>query len=115
MPRRPSSSDCGDGREVRHGNVCYLLVPYPQVTWSTASHICADMEGDLATVSSKGLARWFGAGLRNLPDYASGTLFWVGGTLRPYAHTWTWTDGSTLNVSGKPSSWLAKIPISLYF
>ncbi|XP_042887240.1 uncharacterized protein LOC122263022 isoform X3 [Penaeus japonicus] len=94
-----TGSGCGDGREVRHRDMCYLLVPYPQVTWHTATHICRDMEGELAKVTGPGVAQWLGAGLRSLPDYAPGTLYWVGGTLRPHARTWTWQDGSSFNVS----------------
>ncbi|XP_069169023.1 uncharacterized protein [Procambarus clarkii] len=79
--------------------MCYLLVPYPQVTWNTATHICADMEGSLASVASRGVLTWLAGGLRALPDYAAGTLYWLGATLHPFTHTWTWHDGSPLNVS----------------
>ncbi|XP_069952951.1 uncharacterized protein [Cherax quadricarinatus] len=94
-----TGSGCGDGREVRHGDVCYLLVSYPQVTWTTATHICSDMEGSLASVSSRNVLRWLGSGLLSLSDYAAGTLYWLGGTLHPYTHTWTWQDGTILNTT----------------
>ncbi|XP_066978110.1 uncharacterized protein [Macrobrachium rosenbergii] len=99
-----TGSGCGDGREVRRGDLCYLLVPYPQVTWTTATHICRDMEGELARVGSDEVVRWIGTGLKSLPDYASGALYWLGATLQPHTYKWQWQDGTLLNttkVSGR--------------
>ncbi|KAK8388270.1 hypothetical protein O3P69_020276 [Scylla paramamosain] len=91
---------CGDGREVRLGDHCYLVVPFNHVSWTTATHICRDMQGQLARVGSREVAGWLGEQLRALPDYTGGRHYWVGGSLRPHAHTWTWSDGTPLNITG---------------
>ncbi|XP_050733493.1 uncharacterized protein LOC127007035 isoform X3 [Eriocheir sinensis] len=90
---------CGDGREMRLGDYCYLVVPFNRVSWATATHICRDMEGQLARVSGREVAGWLGERIRALPDYRGGRHYWVGGSLRPHAHTWTWSDGTALNIT----------------
>ncbi|KAG7164583.1 putative CUB domain-containing protein-like 1 [Homarus americanus] len=47
-------------------------------------------------------------------DYGTGTLYWVGGTLHPDSHTWSWRDGSPLNVSGMAYTHATPTPLLSY-
>ncbi|KAK3869681.1 hypothetical protein Pcinc_025025 [Petrolisthes cinctipes] len=59
--------------------------------------VSCTLAGELARVDDVGVGLWLGAGMRELPDYVVGGVYWVGGRLSPHAHTWYWQDGTPIN------------------
>ncbi|KAK7072579.1 hypothetical protein SK128_010113 [Halocaridina rubra] len=41
--------------------------------------------------------QWIANGLKSLPDYSTGSIYWLGATLPHHTHRWKWQDGSFLN------------------
>ncbi|XP_044766499.1 uncharacterized protein LOC123322609 isoform X2 [Coccinella septempunctata] len=90
---------CADDRHHIFNNSCYLFVTYPEVTWSTAQHICEGIKANLASVLSADEERFVISYLRKTPEYRTSSLYWLGGKLEKTSG-FSWIDNSRVEYVG---------------
>ncbi|XP_045464827.1 uncharacterized protein LOC123674047 [Harmonia axyridis] len=90
---------CADDRHHIFNNSCYLFVTYPEVTWSTAQHICQGIKANLASVLTADEERFVISNLRKTPEYRTSSLYWLGGRLEKTSG-FIWVDNSPVEYLG---------------
>ncbi|GAB6033700.1 hypothetical protein CHUAL_000018 [Chamberlinius hualienensis] len=110
---------CGHERMVRHGRLCYLIVPHPSVTWIDAQEKCAEVKTSLADPRSEDERRFIMTHLipSSPSKYLSRMSFWLDTPLVKLA-TATYksiTDNSVTIESEKTIHTTAKLIKCLYF
>lgn len=83
------------------GNYCYLVVNYPETSWTTAKQICSEARSNLAVVESRQQVSVMDELVRSTYGYMSGIIYWVGAYATAGNSTWHWVDGTSLNPDGK--------------
>ncbi|KAK9876709.1 hypothetical protein WA026_014948 [Henosepilachna vigintioctopunctata] len=76
-----NAARCADDRHQIFNNSCYLFVSYPEVSWTTAQHICSGIKSNLASILSPDEERFVITNLRKTPEYRTSALYWLGGRL----------------------------------
>ncbi|XP_025834353.1 cubilin-like, partial [Agrilus planipennis] len=69
---------CHDDRLQVFYDSCYLVVSYPEVTWSTANQICEGIKAHLASVLSPEEETFVSTSIRKNSEYRLGALYWLG-------------------------------------
>jgi len=67
---------CGDERLQMFNDACYLVVNYPEVTWSTAQQICRGIKALLASITTAEEERFVTSTIRKSPEYRTSALYW---------------------------------------
>lgn len=95
------SALCDNDMFQLKGNDCYLVVNYPETSWTTARQICSEARSTLAMVENRQQVTILDDLVRSTFGYMSGIIYWVGAYATAGNSTWKWVDGTSLNPDGK--------------
>ncbi|GBL83707.1 Protocadherin Fat 1 [Araneus ventricosus] len=79
------------------GRNCYLIVNYPETSWTTARQICSEAKAKLAIVENVDEVTILDELVRATYGYMSGVIYWVGAHAPAGEATWKWLDGTRVN------------------
>lgn len=91
--------ECSDDRQKLFNESCYLIVSYPEVTWSTAQQICRGARAELASILSAEEEKFLTATIRNSAEYSNSAIYWLGAKISGLG-TYDWSDGTRVTFSG---------------
>lgn len=95
-----TAMQCSDDRLQMFNNSCYLIVSYPEVTWSTAQHICRGIKANLASVLSPEEERFITTTIRKTTEYRTRALYWLGAKVDMLEDNFQWIDGNPMDYLG---------------
>ncbi|XP_060519804.1 uncharacterized protein LOC132698003 isoform X2 [Cylas formicarius] len=94
-----NAMQCGDDRFHLFKTACYLVVSYPEVTWTTAQQICRGLKANLTSVLTSEEGRFITSNIRRSPEYRTSAVYWLGGKAEPTSD-FKWIDGNPMDYSG---------------
>ncbi|KAF8785461.1 Protocadherin Fat 1 like protein [Argiope bruennichi] len=92
------SISCDNDMFQLKGKNCYLIVNYPETSWTTARQICSEAKAKLAIVENIDQVTVLDELVRTTYGYMSGVIYWVGAFANAGETNWNWLDGSRVNL-----------------